>query len=158
MANLKEWTVNSNESIQISFANKKFNPEWTYPIFGTSESIFGYKNLKITIEYSQSFHSLLSLSFSDVLNTEKAQAQDVLSMLLKELPGCTLNPTEFKKHQKPFTPMGVKVHEYQRNGSTFEIFMCDFDTKGFKQFHERVQPFMMFFIEGKSLLSRCNCH
>ncbi|CAG8817686.1 9437_t:CDS:2, partial [Racocetra persica] len=58
-----EWVCNSNEAVKIRFVQplsvsdyendetkvKEFSPEFTYPIFGDKEQIFGYKNLSIKV-------------------------------------------------------------------------------------------------------------
>lgn len=59
-----EWTVKANDAITVSLVAKSeqgppktiasFHPTWTYPIVGDSETIYGYKGLKINLRYNAS--------------------------------------------------------------------------------------------------------
>lgn len=49
---------NSNEAVQLSLKhptdptrNTEFSPAFTYPIFGNEETIFGYQDLRISINF-----------------------------------------------------------------------------------------------------------
>ncbi|KAJ1674792.1 histone acetyltransferase 1, partial [Spiromyces aspiralis] len=54
-----------------------------------------------------------------------------------------------------FRPMGSKIHEYRledSSGSVFEVYENSFSSEKFKQFHSRMQPFILFFIEGGTFI------
>lgn len=69
-------TVNSNEAVTVSLVApaktsqgfmtlSEFHPQFTYPIFGTEESIFGYENLKINLRFNASdMRPNLDISYS----------------------------------------------------------------------------------------------
>ena len=59
---------------------KSFNPSFTYPIFGTDELIYGYKNLNFTLEMSSSsLKPCLKLSYD-----EKKDNADIIYDKIKE--------------------------------------------------------------------------
>ena len=52
---------NANDALEISFVQatpgsprtlSSFHPQFTYPIFGDEESIFGYQNLKLNLRFA----------------------------------------------------------------------------------------------------------
>lgn len=54
-------SANANEALEISFVQagigspntlSKFHPQFTYPIFGDEERIFGYQGLKINLRFT----------------------------------------------------------------------------------------------------------
>ncbi|MCJ1344250.1 histone acetyltransferase 1 [Peltigera leucophlebia] len=61
MAELEEWSSDSNQAVEISIVQagqespktlSTFHPKFTYPIFGDQESIFGYQGLRIVIRFA----------------------------------------------------------------------------------------------------------
>jgi len=55
MSNAEDWAIDSNEAVQLtlygplSSAVATFHPDYTYPIFGDAETIYGYKGLNIEL-------------------------------------------------------------------------------------------------------------
>lgn len=59
---LDEWTVKANDAMKIQLVTKadsgppkiigSFRPAWTYPLVGDEETIYGYKGLKINLQYN----------------------------------------------------------------------------------------------------------
>lgn len=54
-------STNANDALKISFVQaapgsprtlSSFHPQFTYPIFGDEESIFGYQNLKLNLRFA----------------------------------------------------------------------------------------------------------
>ena len=54
-------STNANEALEISFVHaapgsprilSSFHPQFTYPIFGDEERIFGYQNLKLNLRFA----------------------------------------------------------------------------------------------------------
>lgn len=54
-------STNANEALEISFVQaapgsprilSSFHPQFTYPIFGDEERIFGYQNLKLNLRFA----------------------------------------------------------------------------------------------------------
>ncbi|KAJ3364636.1 histone acetyltransferase 1 [Kappamyces sp. JEL0680] len=157
--------------------NSYFHPLFTYAVFGDEEKVFGFKDLRINLAYSKaSLAPFVGLEYSAMIKNKQVHAQDVVGMLLPYLPdggkktGTNGADVDFdwdafaKKvaADKTFVPMGEKVHEYRSSAaSVYEIYkvrclgnerQCDFDTKRFRQFHKRIQTFLLWFIEGATFL------
>ncbi|CAG8751996.1 11717_t:CDS:2, partial [Dentiscutata erythropus] len=88
------WISSSNEAVKIRFVQPlsesdnehdetkvlEFSPEFTYPIFGDKEQIFGYKNLSIKLYYASS--SLTT--YFDVTYDKKSPLADNVVERIKE--------------------------------------------------------------------------
>lgn len=81
------WTVSSNEALNLSLVDENgavnFKPTFTYPIYGDSEQIFGYKNLQIFLAFdSITFKPFVNVKYDAKLNNE---IEDVQKLLLDKL-------------------------------------------------------------------------
>jgi histone acetyltransferase 1 len=94
--------------------------------------------------------------------------------LPKDGHGWTANEDKFQREwlkgdNDRFRPMGDKVFEYRLNSNddddlkqqghgregddVFEVYRCTFEgTERFKEYHRRLQPLLLFFIEGASFI------
>lgn len=59
MEPIDEWSVDANEALTLSLHSPTsgkqlttFYPKYTYPIFGESETIFGYRNLNVRLAFA----------------------------------------------------------------------------------------------------------
>lgn len=97
-------TANANEALTISLvrpsasATEKlasFNPKFTYPIFGEDERIFGYKGLKINLQYdARNLRPHLSVSSIKKFNAvSEVEAVNVKEVMKEFLPGGPLAST-----------------------------------------------------------------
>ncbi|KAI9499197.1 acyl-CoA N-acyltransferase [Zychaea mexicana] len=150
-----------------------FEPTFTYPIFGEQEVVFGYKGLSIKISYTSgslriypriNYEQKYQPSSSSSASAEPEGADDVSNMLLDFLPkqDCFSNYDEFvravQEDAETFRPIGEKIHEYTRESSDsgeeehFEIYRASFADERFKQYHRRMQFFVLLFIEGSSYI------
>lgn len=112
MANLDEWTVKANDAMEIALFVKaeegqtqigrlyKFKPTWTYPIVGDQETIFGYKDLKITLRFNASdmrphLSSSKSARFPEELETGEIEVEEIHDLFNGFLPQCKHTPFSF---------------------------------------------------------------
>ncbi|KAI8638809.1 acyl-CoA N-acyltransferase [Parasitella parasitica] len=147
-----------------------FHPEFSYPIFGDHETAFGYKDLTLKLKYaSGSLRPFISMDYSSKYQaassssiSEDSQADDLIKILEDYLPrGYLTNQNEFtdviRSDYTTFKPLGEKIHEYTRendDGSLeqFEIFKNSFSNTKFREYHSRMQLFVLLFIEGSSYI------
>merc|ERR1712126_326890 len=47
---------------------------------------------------------------------------------------------------------GEKVHEFKSKDKSFEVYKCDESTAGFRAYHERLQFWIMFYIDAASFI------
>jgi len=170
---LKEFVVDANESLKFKLVekasdldgdNNSFPPEMTHQIYGENEVIFGYKDLRINLMMSSgSLQSFLSYSYGqkvDPAKTDGVKADDVIDPLIKILaPGSfTENKDEFIKYlastkETGFRPMGELLHNFKsKDDETFEVYMCTEATPGFREYHQRLQAWIMFYIDAASFI------
>ncbi|KAK3106449.1 hypothetical protein FSP39_020292 [Pinctada imbricata] len=144
--------------------SKSFFPEMSHQIFGENESIFGYRDLRVELYYSAAnLTTYLNLQYSDKVSPEKddgLQADNVVQTMAKELaPGFLTNKEEFL-HRLPedanFKPFGDLKHSYKvikdNEERHFEVYNTDIESPGFRAYHERLQTFLLFFIDAASFI------
>jgi len=163
-----EWTVRANDVMNISFVRseedmkdktKQFHPSFTHQNFN-KEKIVGFKGLQLNLYFSPAFDVLVENIF-----TEKSEKQpiadDVLRILSTRLTqGQPVNDrTTFMKllddQNYNFKPFGNLIHSYQTSkpNTTYEIYKCELTDPNVKQFHVKVQPFVLWFIDGASYIT-----
>ncbi|XP_058118340.1 histone acetyltransferase type B catalytic subunit [Anopheles ziemanni] len=153
-----------------------FKPEMAHQIFGESESIFGYRDLRIDVMASAGPLDLFfDISYSkkvDELHNEGLKADDVEKSLASIVEdGCYYTSLdEFKRvlasKGDSFKPLGTKVDEFQypigasgtsaggssRSGQprTFEVYVSSATDTEYMKFHSRLETFSFWFIDGFS--------
>lgn len=144
-----------------------FNPTFAHQVFGESESIFGYKDLRVRLYYSAgSLAMYQGIKYSqrvDDFSHDGLKADDVTAKVSELLTtGCYYtNIDEFlsklsKEDQfKPFGEMVDRLEVEAENGSKkriFEFYKCSVTTPGFVAFHARLQTFIMWFVDAGSYI------
>ncbi|KAI1129614.1 histone acetyltransferase type B catalytic subunit [Nemania abortiva] len=163
-----EWTANANEALTISLVRPSaqsiekvvsFNPKFTYPIFGEDERIFGYKGLKINLQFdARNLRPHLSVSSAKKFNAVgEVEAVNVKEIMKEFLPGVAFQTrSEYEKAiqdvQDTWTPPGALVKTTKKNGETYEIWRGSLADPAVKQLIRRVQITVLLFIEGGSYI------
>ncbi|XP_038207490.1 histone acetyltransferase type B catalytic subunit-like [Zerene cesonia] len=143
-----------------------FGPEMCHQVFGENENIFGYTDLQIKLYYSAgSLQTYLGISYSDKIDPKKSgglKADDIEGELKKVLaPGYVTNLDQFisnLERDKTFTPYGKLLHSFNIESSdsgdkrTFEVYYCETSTPGFLDYHERLQTFLLWYIDAASFI------
>ncbi|BEI83453.1 hypothetical protein CcaverHIS002_0400570 [Cutaneotrichosporon cavernicola] len=160
-------------------AVEPFHPTFTYPIFGDQEKIFGYRDLSIKLHFaSGSLKQFLEISYDEKIESEDTPADNIESELFKFIPpDYTKSSTAFEatvEADAEFTPCGEKIASYTRAAATakgkgkangdaalspdddnavvFEVYHTTWDTPGFREYHRRMQVFLLLYIEGGSYI------
>ncbi|KAH8114246.1 histone acetyltransferase type B catalytic subunit [Phellopilus nigrolimitatus] len=159
----------------------EFHPSFTYPIFGEEEKIYGYRDLVIDLRFSSgSLAQYLSVSSSERLPSTTT-VDDVEGTLYKFIPADYYRKEEeflarVEKDALSFKPLGEKIHSYKRKNAsggkgkakalvssddldeesdgvvTFEVYHATFATPGFREYHRRMQLFILLYIEAGSYI------
>ncbi|PIA17203.1 acyl-CoA N-acyltransferase [Coemansia reversa NRRL 1564] len=154
----------------------QFHPAFTYPIYGEHERVFGYKGLKINLNYAagslatyfeveyakridqMESSSVISLKPDNVDEPMRAVlATEAVCQTREEFAQCVAHDT------REFRPIGRKVHEYKEQskgqeqqqygeGISYEIYESEFENAEFGKYHERLQTMVLFFIEGAQFI------
>ncbi|KAJ2563169.1 histone acetyltransferase 1 [Coemansia sp. RSA 1822] len=147
----------------------EFHPEFTYPIYGEHERIFGYKGLSININYAAgSLATYFNVHYSKRIEQMEStsavalKADDVDTPMRQILADSICSTqSEFAqvvaRDTHMFRPPGRKVHEYSGRSSQteqlrYEIYSSSFDNAESAKYHERVQALVLFFIEGAQFI------
>jgi histone acetyltransferase 1 len=94
MANPEDWAVDSNEALQLTLLGPlssnplTFHPNYTYPIFGDAETIYGYKGLAINLSFAAwDMQGYLKVKWDHKINpSPEIEAEDVVETLKEYLP------------------------------------------------------------------------
>ncbi|XP_013186287.1 histone acetyltransferase type B catalytic subunit [Amyelois transitella] len=155
--------VRSVEDIECN--STSFSSEMCHQVFGENENIFGYTDLRIKLFYSAgSLQTYLGIEYTDKIEPSKAEglkADDVEGALKKVLaPGFVTNLDQFLtlvEKDKSFTPHGRLVHAFSvtpegDNRRMFEVYYSEISTPGFLSFHERLQTFLLWYVDAASFI------
>ncbi|KAJ2841929.1 histone acetyltransferase 1, partial [Coemansia erecta] len=139
----------------------QFHPAFTYPIYGEHERVFGYKGLSINLHYAAgSLATFVEVKFQKIITAMESslpiplRADNVETPLIQVLsqPALCQSKQEFANRvaqdTEQFRPPGKKIHEYVRDSILYEVYKGDFSMAAVRQYHERMQTFVLFFIEG----------
>jgi len=171
-SHLQEYVVDANESLNFRLVRKAqdiensdqdFPPSMTHQVYGDNENIFGYRNLKINLMMSSgSLQSYINYTYNDKVNpakTDGVSPDDVVGPLVQVLApeSYTESKEQFLKHlaseqETGFRPMGELVHGFKSDGKSYEVYKCDESTPGFRNYHERLQFWIMFYIDAASFI------
>uniref|UniRef100_A0A8C0VTK5 Histone acetyltransferase type B catalytic subunit n=1 Tax=Cyanistes caeruleus TaxID=156563 RepID=A0A8C0VTK5_CYACU len=170
---LAEYKCNTNEAIQLKLVrfpedleddNTTFNPEYSHQVFGDDEVAFGYKGLKILLYYiAGNLSTLFRIEYTSKVNEkfDCVEADDVESKIREIIPpGFCTNTDDFVsllEKEVNFKPFGMLLHTYSVHEEagediTYQIYKADMTCPGFREYHERLQTFLMWFIETASFI------
>ncbi|KAI0597711.1 histone acetyl transferase HAT1-like protein [Biscogniauxia sp. FL1348] len=163
-----EWTVSSNEALTLSLVRptssgvekiESFNPKFTYAIFGEDERIFGYKGLRINLQFdARDLRPNVSIaSLKKFTAVGDVESLDVKTTLKDFLPGVAFQSRrEYEQAisdiPDTWTPPGTLIKTYEKNGETYEIWQGTMADKAVKQLVKRIQIVVLLFIEGGSYI------
>ena len=126
-----------------------FGPEFTYPIFGEDEAIFGYQGLKISLSFAA--HNLkphLAISYDRKFPDQgEIKATNVRELLQDFLPQGAFSDAQRSvaladDDASTFTPPGQKLHTYNSDGTTYEIYATSLADAHAKRILENMQIFL----------------
>jgi len=171
---LEEYVEDANEALRFKLVKQKedvesdqhFKPEMTHQIYGDNENIFGYRGLKIDLWMtSDTLDTFVGFSYDDKISpkrTDGVEPDKIVDPLTGILaPGSFVtSKEEFVKKveaERDFRPMGEKVHSYSKDDKSgvtnqYEVYMCQEATPGFRQYHDRLQSWIMFYIDAASYI------
>nr|CAG4640877.1 EOG090X06NC [Eulimnadia texana] len=171
---LQKFVVDSNSALEFKLIRKSedvddeslaFSPEMSHQVFGDNESVFGYQDLKIKLYYTAgNLSTYLGTEYKKKINPAQfdgATADDITGMISEKIPaGYSTNMDEFLKQlkkEKSFMPFGEMLHSHKINPGEasercFEFYLCDIEAPRFREFHERLQTFLLWYIDAASYI------
>lgn len=150
------WTASSTKSLRILLAGDgkavTFAPEFTYPIFGDAETVFGYQGLVVNLAFDLcTFKPFLAVKYSGKLNDK---VEDVAAKMLEFLPASdvvvldeALWADACDAERAAFQYPGDRVAEYTHDGSVYYVQQTKLAGSGLT-LHKRLQIMVLLFIEA----------
>ncbi|ERL95079.1 histone acetyltransferase type B catalytic subunit [Dendroctonus ponderosae] len=143
-----------------------FAPEMAHQVFGESESIFGYKQIAITIDMlHNSCRCFLSVMFSGAIQRLYSKPDDVKKALNPWLPAnYTNDPSEFERlvdsedHEKMFgeviSSYSVPSARFSQQNVQSKIIITKTDTSSaeLRDFHARFETYIVWFIDAANFI------
>lgn len=168
----ENWTVSSNSALKLSLVSDdnaiQFRPTFTYPIFGTEEQIFGFKDLVIHLAFDAvTFLPFLNIKYSSKFEGSDEDIPDIKQKLFEFLPQ---DETVFKDEEKWIDRFHSErkeynlpsdqslIKEYSIEGANFGIYKINLQDPSVKKLHKRIQIFNLFFIEAASYIDDTDPH
>lgn len=167
---LEKFKCDSNDAVNLKLVRTEdelmndettFHPWMSHQVYGDSETIFGYKDLQVKLYYhSGSLLTYLNMNCESKIPEKYGIKPDpVLPKIAEIIPeGFVSNLDEFIKklpEQNSFTPMGDKIHSYKldkEDATEYEIYHCDLNTPRLRAYHDRLQTFVLWFIDAASFI------
>ncbi|KZV91056.1 histone acetyltransferase type B catalytic subunit [Exidia glandulosa HHB12029] len=169
--------VRAKDDKESLAVEEPFNPAFTYPIYGEQETIYGYRDLSVDLRFaSGSLATYLSITHSDKLAANTVD--DVEGKLTPHLPPDLIRDEDaflkrVEEDTTSFRPVGTKVATYTRRAESskgkkraadavspddddavgYEVYHATWETPGFREFHRRMQLFILLYIEGGSFIN-----
>ncbi|KAF7121681.1 hypothetical protein CNMCM5793_009153 [Aspergillus hiratsukae] len=164
-------TCDANDAVNITIVQpdeqklktvSSFHPQFTYPIFGDDERIFGYKGLIIRlrfaahdlrphlhISYDEKFKPVEDIAAVDILKTLKPWISEEAFVTLPDYEKAVLED----KDAKDFKPPGKLVHSYVSRNRNYEIWAGSLADPKVRRLLDRAQIFVSLFIEAGTPLA-----
>ncbi|EGC40025.1 hypothetical protein DICPUDRAFT_93443 [Dictyostelium purpureum] len=153
------WNLDDIKEINELENDSSFHPVYSHQIFGEEETIVGYDPLRFNVLFGAG--SLIShidtnytLNSNNITNVEG----ELLKIFSKQDP--PISKESFYKYieekEKLFRPPGKKIYEYtvtdKETGRErdFEVYYGSLSDPQIEKYHERMQIFVLWFIDGSS--------
>ncbi|XP_046902904.1 histone acetyltransferase type B catalytic subunit isoform X2 [Hypomesus transpacificus] len=171
---LAEYKCDTNEAICLKLVRfpedvddegTTFHPEFSHQLYGDDEVAFGFKGLQIQLYYSAgNLSTLFKVKYSSKVTEsfDCVEPDDVEGKIRDIIPsGFTCNTDDFVsllEKEANFKPFGSLLHTYTVHSEeagqdlTYQIHKADITSPGFREYHERLQTFLMWFIETASFI------
>ncbi|XP_029559063.1 histone acetyltransferase type B catalytic subunit isoform X2 [Salmo trutta] len=171
---LAEYKCDTNEAIclklvrfaeEVNDESMTFHPEYSHQLYGDDEVAFGYKGLQIQLYYSAgNLITLFKVKYSARVteNFDCVEPDDVEGKIREIIPaGFSCSTDDFislLEKEANFKPFGTLLHTYNVHNVeagedfTYQIHKVDVSCPGFRDYHERLQTFLMWFVETASFI------
>lgn len=141
-----------------------FRPEMAHQIFGDTEKIFGYKDLRVLLYYNAgSLNVYYDTQCSDKLTQEQhsIKPDDISAMITDKFTGGYITDlAEFLstiERDEKFQPFGEKVDEFlvkaeDNQTRIFEFYFVEMADQKFINYHQRFETFILWYVDAASYI------
>jgi len=167
LADVEKYKNDSNDATFIKLVRTEedvmnddldFHPAMSHQIFGDSETIFGYKDLKVKLLYhAGSLLTYLNMTYHEKVSPSLGITPDpVLKNVAEKLQeGHMSNLDEFiakLPEQETFVPPGEKIDSYTHKDVEYEVYHGTINSPQLRSYHERMQTFVLWYIDAASFI------
>lgn len=166
---LSGFVNNASDVLKLKFVDSvnelggegvSIRPEFTHQVFGEKETIFGYRNLSITLYYTPDTLDLcVHVDYGETvtMDTHGVKPDNIFTALDEWLPkGYCRSLDAFSailSRDKTFTPPGHLLHSYSsKDGYSYFIYKGTLNDPEMKDYLSRMQPLLLWFIEAASYI------
>ncbi|KHN99538.1 Histone acetyltransferase type B, catalytic subunit [Metarhizium album ARSEF 1941] len=173
LPDLAEWVVDANDALSLSLVSPSksglrlvgsFHPNFTYPIFGEEEKIFGYKDLKISLRFrANDMRPHLETTYRKKLSPPAGveEPTDIKAVFQEgnHLPKVAfVKSSDFEDSSQQlgdkWTPPGTLQETIDGPDGQYEIWRGSLEDPAIKQLNSRIQILVPLFIEGGSYIGQ----
>ncbi|XP_069187293.1 histone acetyltransferase type B catalytic subunit isoform X2 [Procambarus clarkii] len=170
---LQYFVIDSNDALEFKLVRSSadiddeetsFKPDMSHQVYGDSEQIFGYSGLRIKLYYSACrLTTYLAHTFAEKVDPEKfegVEPDEVIKPIAERIPpGYLTNLNDFTaalQKDASFKPFGEMKRRFKLDvdgeEKTYEVYLCDISATGFLEYHERIQTFILWYIDAASYI------
>lgn len=170
-----DYTAEALDVISLKFvhdaegidAADKYKPLFANQHFGQDETIYGYKDLSVTLHYTDaSFYFYPIISYSTTISAvTNITPVDIIRKLRAQLPSEQMytmcdNFVDFKKHleeQKDFRPFGELISVHETGSRIMQLWkVTENNSPLFDAYLVRVQSIALWYIDGAEYTDSSN--
>lgn len=151
------WTSAGSDALKVFITDPQgavpLPTLFTYPIFGDSETIYGYRDLVIFVCFDHhTFKPFLNVKYSEKL--DDPEIVDLKAKLLSFLPKSTIYKDEgewvdlIAKEKETYSIPGVKYASFSKSGTEYDIYKINLKEEAGLELHLRLQILVLLFIEA----------
>ncbi|OZC11707.1 hypothetical protein X798_01570 [Onchocerca flexuosa] len=162
-----DFLVDGAQAVSLTFVSdinemalaQRHHPEYVYQHFGENETIFGYKDLKVIIYYTDaSMYLYPEISYTAEITsfTTEFRADNIIRKLSEQLPAeqmemlCRTSAI-FKSRlddQRNFWPYGQLLSKFTAGNRELQVWMVNESSPEFDAYLARVQTLALWYIEA----------
>ncbi|KAF2277734.1 acyl-CoA N-acyltransferase [Westerdykella ornata] len=169
---IEDWVHDAKECIEINFfrpstnaerVNKEpLHPEFAYSLFGEEESIVGYRDPKITLNYRANdlqvtldIKSKGKVDLATLLPNAEVKQVDINKVFEEHISTGKIESTTNRDPDalsNTWKPPGERLRSFELNGRQYEIWSTSLADLVALQLWKRIQILVLFYVDGASPL------
>ncbi|KAF8537990.1 acyl-CoA N-acyltransferase, partial [Trichophaea hybrida] len=161
-----DWSTDANDALTLALVSPRtghvlteFGPTFTYPLYGETENIFGYKKLQIRLMFAaDDMEPCVATTYTErVSNIGEVEAEDVIKPLSEVLPeSFSQDPISYfnslRIRNKSFIPPGVLETSFHHAGRSYELWRSSIVDAQCRELLGNMQLLVLLYIEGGNVI------
>ncbi|KAF8245017.1 acyl-CoA N-acyltransferase [Wilcoxina mikolae CBS 423.85] len=162
----EDWSIDANDALKLALVSPRtghiiseFGPTFTYPLYGDTENIFGYKQLQMRLMFAaDDMEPCVATTYVErVSNVGEVEAEDIIKPLSEVLPESFSQDPAFyfnslRTRNKSFIPPGVLHTSFHHAGRSYELWRSSVVDAQCSELLGNMQLLVLLYIEGGSVI------